>query len=744
MESDRETESSTFTDCCLDYTNVDTDRDGRLALGETGAAKASRREAGKKNALYYHGDTISIDSPLQMGSSETPDSDGYSIQLSGGGAGVDLNSEGLETCYCGGDCDHVRGKKNGAKKDEGDKIMRSNVELDPRCTHKFDFHSPRAGQIQSGSESTAFMSSTKRKLKGVKIIQYSPSTPQLLPKTTNNTSRRLSELNLASQSSHHIAQTNGQDRQGLKLLSSSCRQPNEAILRHLRVELVCESGSECLIKRNITQYNRGFPRSFAFRTSLVGKALGAQARATQEAAREAIGGKFRNLFNILRKNSHYDDNFKDLSNFEQNRELSKSNESSQDTSNNIDSAGINATDGNGNPRKVNENNIETKFNPNYECEISNTSKHESCQDTFHKTPARGHAAAEPMIGNERRLDKIENDTITRRSDDILERREEGRLSSNIATSQLTGDQTKLASLSRQVPGFQCDKSEGTFMRNQQRMQATASNNSTRHKHEAPPGLIEGGCNLDTDQEYLRDSNNFIKVHVSDDPNMKISKHSQKQSHRTVSEDSSSDDRCSVTIERHSHPPMEGLKERDVWGKNIEFLLAVIGFAVDLGNVWRFPYVCYKNGGGKLISEPSYPKQKTSHSDQLNPGAFLIPYTIMFVLGGLPIFYLEMSLGQYFSSGCLTVWRRVCPMLKGIGYAMCVLNFFTGLYYNTIISWAVFFFVESFTLELPWTTCDNPWNSKDCKTIDQRRALDLNEGNLSYHVYFSTPTKDYFE
>jgi hypothetical protein len=41
-----------------------------------------------------------------------------------------------------------------------------------------------------------------------------------------------------------------------------------------------------------------------------------------------------------------------------------------------------------------------------------------------------------------------------------------------------------------------------------------------------------------------------------------------------------------------------LKKRDIWSKNIEFLLAVIGFAVDLGNVWRFPYICYKNGGGK--------------------------------------------------------------------------------------------------------------------------------------------------
>lgn len=131
---------------------------------------------------------------------------------------------------------------------------------------------------------------------------------------------------------------------------------------------------------------------------------------------------------------------------------------------------------------------------------------------------------------------------------------------------------------------------------------------------------------------------------------------------------------------------------------------------------------------------------------------------MFILGGLPIFYLEMSLGQYFSSGCLTVWKKVCPMAKGIGYAMCVLNFYTGLYYNTIISWAVFFFVESFTSTLPWTSCNNPWNSPDCRTIDQRQALKANsttvyseteaqtpvEANQSLLVHYSSPTKDYFQ
>uniref|UniRef100_A0A8C0BV78 Transporter n=1 Tax=Buteo japonicus TaxID=224669 RepID=A0A8C0BV78_9AVES len=79
-----------------------------------------------------------------------------------------------------------------------------------------------------------------------------------------------------------------------------------------------------------------------------------------------------------------------------------------------------------------------------------------------------------------------------------------------------------------------------------------------------------------------------------------------------------------------------------WSKKMDFLLSVIGFAVDLGNVWRFPYICYQNGGG----------------------AFLIPYTLMAVFGGVPLFYMELALGQFHRTGAIPIWKRICPIFKG--------------------------------------------------------------------------------
>ncbi|KFB51150.1 AGAP010621-PA-like protein [Anopheles sinensis] len=168
-------------------------------------------------------------------------------------------------------------------------------------------------------------------------------------------------------------------------------------------------------------------------------------------------------------------------------------------------------------------------------------------------------------------------------------------------------------------------------------------------------------------------------------------------------------------ERSMVVALTGERRRETWSQKAEFLLAVIGFAVDLGNVWRFPYICYQNGGG----------------------AFLIPYCIMLLFGGLPLFYMELALGQFHRCGCLSIWKRICPVLKGVGYAICLIDIYMGMYYNTIIGWAVYYLFASFSSELPWTKCGNPWNTDACSPVTGRLNATLTSTTTAATTLLST-------
>ena len=97
--------------------------------------------------------------------------------------------------------------------------------------------------------------------------------------------------------------------------------------------------------------------------------------------------------------------------------------------------------------------------------------------------------------------------------------------------------------------------------------------------------------------------------------------------------------CGVEIsESPGQEPLsvKGDQARDKWTHSHEFVFAVAGCAIGLGNVWRFPYLCYKYGGG----------------------SFLIPYLFFLFAVGVPLMMMEITMGQFMSLGGIEAWNMV--------------------------------------------------------------------------------------
>ncbi|XP_044262742.1 sodium- and chloride-dependent glycine transporter 1-like isoform X1 [Tribolium madens] len=136
---------------------------------------------------------------------------------------------------------------------------------------------------------------------------------------------------------------------------------------------------------------------------------------------------------------------------------------------------------------------------------------------------------------------------------------------------------------------------------------------------------------------------------------------------------------------------EEILERSTWNKPLEFVLSCLGYAIGLGNVWRFPYLCYRNGGG----------------------AFLVTYIIMVFLMGMPLFLLELIVGQYSGLGPDQAFTNIAPLFTGLGYCTLVVITLITIYYMVIIAWTLFYFFASFTGELGFGSCHNDFNTMGC-------------------------------
>ncbi|XP_049858536.1 sodium- and chloride-dependent GABA transporter ine isoform X3 [Schistocerca gregaria] len=183
----------------------------------------------------------------------------------------------------------------------------------------------------------------------------------------------------------------------------------------------------------------------------------------------------------------------------------------------------------------------------------------------------------------------------------------------------------------------------------------------------------------------------------------------------------SDDEASVSTTSSSSyfdPSREYLHipRRQHWSNKAQFVLACIGYSVGLGNVWRFPYLCYKSGGG----------------------VFLVPYFIILIICGIPMLYMELAVGQFTRRGPIGALGKLCPLFKGAGLASVVISFIMSTYYNVIIAYAVYYFFTAFKTEVPWHECGHRWNTRNCWTSSNLK-FNFTKSNNS-----KSPTEEFYE
>lgn len=104
--------------------------------------------------------------------------------------------------------------------------------------------------------------------------------------------------------------------------------------------------------------------------------------------------------------------------------------------------------------------------------------------------------------------------------------------------------------------------------------------------------------------------------------------------------------------------------RENWSARSGFIIAAIGSAVGLGNIWRFPYVAYENGGG----------------------AFLVPYLVAIFAAGLPLLYLDYAVGHKFRKAPPLAYKKLMNS-ESLGWWQVMVTLVIGIYYASVLSWA---------------------------------------------------------
>ena len=122
-----------------------------------------------------------------------------------------------------------------------------------------------------------------------------------------------------------------------------------------------------------------------------------------------------------------------------------------------------------------------------------------------------------------------------------------------------------------------------------------------------------------------------------------------------------------------------MTQQNQWDSSMAFIFAMIGAAVGLGNIWRFSYVLYSNGGG----------------------SFFIPYLTAIAIMGIPFLILEYGVGFSFKESFSTIMRKINPKFEIVAWILVLFVFIVTIYYMVILSWDLVYLGSSLTFS--WGT-----------------------------------------
>ncbi len=115
-----------------------------------------------------------------------------------------------------------------------------------------------------------------------------------------------------------------------------------------------------------------------------------------------------------------------------------------------------------------------------------------------------------------------------------------------------------------------------------------------------------------------------------------------------------------------------MSEVNKWDSPLSFILAMIGAAVGLGNIWRFSYVLYSNGGG----------------------SFFIPYLVAIFLMGIPFLILEYGIGFSYKDSFPNIFKKINPKLEIVSWILVLIVFMIAIYYVVIVGWDLIYLFSS--------------------------------------------------